>query len=384
MDFMTRKHIEQLNNLQSLYCITIYMPTKKVGQDVLRRKDALLLKNLLIEVKTELKNEQLGHDEIEDLLAPLQGLINNHEFWRNRTEGLAMFLTNGIFKKFSLPLNFKPFAHVGNIFHLVPLLPMFTCDGSFYVLALELKRVRLYEQTRHHTTEVFVEDVIPQRMEERVGYDFEQKNLQFRSQHQDHGQASYHGHGESDRDRKNEISRYFRAIDQGLMNIIGRESKPLILACQDFLFPIYQSLNSYKNLVDDHIVCNLSECDGEMLRDLAWKKMGSFFDQNRKDKKALFAQYHGTGMTSSDIEQILPAAHEGKVDTLFLQNHKNIWGIYDPHKGKIRIDKYPLPSSVCLLNKAAIKTFLNGGKVFVLGQDEMPDPHARVNALYRY
>jgi hypothetical protein len=113
--------------------------------------------------------------------------------------------------------------------------------------------------------------------------------------------------------------------------------------------------------------------------------MEPIFDEERKEKIALFKQYDGSGKTSSNnIEQIVPAAINGKIDTLFVRNNEDIWGIYDPEKGNVRVDEEPLPSSVSLLNKMAIKTFLNGGKVYLLEKDEMPNPHSRVNALYRY
>jgi hypothetical protein len=47
-------------------------------------------------------------------------------------------------------------------------------------------------------------------MEERVGNDYEQKNLQFHSQKEGQGEVIFHGHGgwRAYCDRKNEIARY--------------------------------------------------------------------------------------------------------------------------------------------------------------------------------
>ena len=36
------------------------------------------------------------------------------------------------------------------------------------------------------------------------------------------------------------------------------------------------------------------------------------------------------------------------------------------------------------MNLAAIKTFLNGGKVYLLDKQDMPNKHSKINALYRY
>ncbi|RNL69264.1 hypothetical protein ED312_22310 [Sinomicrobium pectinilyticum] len=384
MDLITKKDIEELDSIYNTCCISIFIPTHRTGKEVLQRQDVLLLKNQLKEVKAKLEQEELSGQEIEDIVAPIRELMDDSGFWRHRSEGLALFLTDGIFKKYSLPIAFKPLSHVGNSFYLMPLLPIFTGDGSFFVLSLELEKVKLYKQTRYSSTELVIEDVVPSRLEDRVGYDYEQKNLQFRSQQEGHGEATFHGHGAGDRDRKDEIARYFTAIDKGLMTLIADENSPMIVACQDFLFPIYQKANTYTHLLDDHIVCNLSEADESMLQRLAWKKMEPIFDRERKEKKELFKQQNGTGKTSSEIQKVVPAAIDGRVDTLFLQDKEDIRGVYEPKTRHVRVDNALLPSNVSLLNKAAISTFLNGGKVYVTEKENMPDPHAKVNALYRY
>ena len=188
----------------------------------------------------------------------------------------------------------------------------------------------------------------------------------------------------ADRDRKNEIARYFRAVDNGLMTLIKDDNIPMVVASQEYLFSIYKEENSYPHLLENYISCNLSETDKFLLHEMAWEKVKPVFDTDRENKIALFKQYEGTGRTSSEIEQILPVSLEGKIDTLFVQNRADIWGVYDPEKRHVRVDEEPQLSSVSLLNKAAIKTFLNGGTVYLLEKDVMPNPYSKVNALYRY
>ena len=384
MALITKKEIEALEGIHSESCISIFIPTHRAGEEVLKGKDTLKLKNQLKEVSNKLENEEMGPREIDTLIAPIQELLDDSEFWRHQSDGLAIFRSDSFFKKYTLPVHFEAFNYVANGFYLKPLLPMFTGDGNFYVLALELEEVRLYEQTRHSIAEVVVDDLIPSRMEDRVGYDYEPKSLQYKSQADAQGRAMYHGHAEGDRDRKNEIARYFRAIDKGLMTLLKDDNVPMIVASQDYLFSIYKEENSYQYLLDDPINCNLSETDKFLLHEMAWEKVAPIFDEERKEKVETFKQYDDTGRTSSEIEQVVPAALEGKIDTLFVQNNADIWGIYDPEKRHVRVDEEPLPSSVSLLNKAAIKIFLNGGKVYLLEKDEMPNPNSKVNALYRY
>ncbi len=384
MELITKKEIEQLDSIHSETCISIFIPTHRAGEAVLQGKDALHLKNQLKDVKNKLEEEEMGPREIDSLLMPIKELLDDSEFWRHQSDGLAIFRSDTYFEKYTLPIHFEVFNYVANGFYTKPLLPMFVGDGKFYVLALELETVKLYECTRHSIVDIVIDDLIPSRMEERVGYDYEQKSLQYKSGADAQGRAMYHGHAEADRDRKKEITQYFRAIDKGLSSLLNTNNIPMVVASQDYLFSIYKEENSYKQLLDDHISCNLSETDKFLLQEMALEKVTPIFDKDRKEKVESFKQYDGTGRTSSEIEQVLPAALEGKIDALFLENRKDIWGVYNPEKRQVRIDEDPFPTSVSLLNKAAIKTFLNGGKVYLLEKEEMPNPYSKVNALYRY
>lgn len=384
MTLITKEDIERLDSIHSETCISIFIPTHRVGEEVLQGKDTLKLKNQLKAVKEKLALEELGPRKIDALMAPLHDLLENKEFWRHQSDGLAIFRSNDFFETHTLPINFQEFNYVANGFYLKPMLPMFAGDGTFYVMALELENIKLYENTRHSITEVIIEDAIPARLEERVGYDYEQKSLQYKSQADAQGRAMYHGHAEADRHRKNELARYFKAVDKGLMTVIKDKNVPMLIASQEFLFSIYKEENSYKHLLDEPITCNLSETDKFLLHEMAWEKMEPIFDLERKEKIGLFKQYEGTGRTSSEIESIIPAALDGKIDTLFVRNKVDVMGLYNPQKRSVRLDEKPLPSSVSLLNMAVVKSFLNGAKVYLLEKDEMPNPYSEVNALFRY
>lgn len=60
-------------------------------------------------------------------------------------------------------------------------MPVFNGAGRFFLLALSLNAVRLFEGTRDHIAETAIQQIVPQQMEDTVGSDYEQKSLQFRS-----------------------------------------------------------------------------------------------------------------------------------------------------------------------------------------------------------
>lgn len=384
MTLINRKEIAQLAEMQDAFCVSIFIPTHRSGQAVLKKSDAILLKNQVKAVTEKLEKEGMSELEIAKFMKPAHDLIQDSGFWSNQSDGLAIYMAKDFFRKYTLPIKFEEFNYVANGFYLKPLMPLFSGDGRFFVLTLEIEAVKFYEATRHAISDVIIKDLVPSRLEEVVGFDYEQKSLQFRTQQMGSGNAAFHGHGEGKAERKDEILRFFRSVNKGLMTMLHDESAPMVVACQDFLFPIYKEANTYKNLMDDHISSNPANLDKLLLHEKAWAVVQPFFDRERLEKLELSQQHHDTKRTSIDIREIVPAALEGKIEALFLKNSEDIWGIYNPTTREVRVQEMPQSPNVSLLNLAATKTFLQGGKVYLLENDEMPTPYSKVNALYRY
>ena len=385
MSLLHKKDIEELNTVNSENCISIFVPTHRAGEEVLKREDVLVLKTQLKEVKHKLSKKGLHNEDINKMLAPVEKLIDNSRFWSNQSDGLAIFLTDSFFRKYTLPVYFKEFNAVADSFYLKPLMPMFVGDGTFYLMTLQLDNVKLYECTKYSFAEIVIDDLIPKNLQERVGYDYEEKNLQFRTQQTGKEQAIYHGQeGATGKDKK-EIKAYFRAINDGLATILTDAHSPLLIVTKDYLFSIYAEINTYQHLVKQNIKVDIYAINIFDLHEIAWKKMAPTFDQTRKDKMSLFLAEQGTGKTAVEIEYILPAAFDGKIETLFCENMADIYGTFKKENGTITLSKgEENDSSISIMNVAAIQTFLKGGDVYLLDKEDMPNPNSKVNALYRY
>ncbi|HLV39775.1 hypothetical protein [Xanthomarina sp.] len=385
MTLITKKNITELHNINQENCISIFIPTHRAGKKVLQEEDPLSLKNQLKDVKEKLTQKGLNSDEIDTLTQPVQKLIDNSSFWREQSDGLAIFAADGFFESYTLPVHFKEHNYLSNSFYLKPLMPMFVGDGSFYLLNLERDNVKLYECTKHSFTEIAVEDLIPETKQDRVGFDYEEKNLQFRSGATGSGQPMYHGQEAATGKRKNEIKKYFRAINDGLATVFRDKTMPLLIAAQSPLFDIYKEVNSYQNLMEESLTTDFSNTDIFEIHELAWERMAPVFDQKRKEDISQFLEEQGKGTTSIGIGKILPAAFHGQIEALFCENKEDIFGSYKEEKDVITVTEgEENDKNISLMNIAAIKTFLKGGNVYLLDKEEMPNPNSRVNALYRY
>lgn len=385
-NMIPKKELLELAEARQPLCVSIFIPTHRTGRETLKGEDSLLLKNQLKEVKLQLEGRGMNVADSEAFLKPAQELIENSEFWRHQSDGLAIFIAGNFFRKYSVPLYFEEYGYVSDEFYLKPLMPLFNGDGLFYLLALKMDEVKFYKGTRYSIAEIELSDRVPSRLEDVAGYDYEQKGLQFRTQPGNRGGGMFHGHGEeADAKMKNELLRYFRAVNNGILPLLpANHTPPLVLECLPFHFSIYQEVNTYRNLFSQPISRNSAEVDVLLLHEKAWGILQDYFDQHRREKIQQFLQWQGTGKTSSGIREILPEAFRGKVDALFLEKQADIFGTYHRETFEVELDEEHIATNISLLNLLAIKVFEQGGAVFLMEKEDMPDTSSPINALYRY
>lgn len=386
MKMITKKEVKELSNIDKEFCVSIYLPTHEKGHETLDGEDSINLKTELKEVKSKLEDKGMKSDKVETFVQPIQDLIEDGDFWRHQSKGLALFLSEGLFKMYKIPMSVDKFNYVSNELYLKPLMPIFNGNGLFYVLALKKDNVALYEATKYSIVELKLPEDVPSRLEDRVGYDHEQKSLQHRSGQQgDEGSAMYHGHGEGSAEEQNELKRYFRAVDKGLHDIIHEnQTPPLLLCCQDEQFALYKEVSNCENLYEKNISMNPEDLNKEELHEKAWNIIETYFIENREEKMKDFKQYHGTGKATSDLREIMKSAVQGKVDSLFIKEGEDLYGKYDLSKMEIEVEEERNPDNASLMNVLANKVFELGGDVYITEKEETPDESSKMNALLRF
>ncbi|HSP11030.1 MAG TPA: hypothetical protein VLO29_00770 [Salegentibacter sp.] len=382
MSLISEKELQELAGFNDEVSVSIFIPTERAGKDVLEEKSKTHLKSLWKEIKNKLEEKEFSSEKIQKIGEPIQQLISDKDFWRHQSDGLAIYAAESFFKKFTLPLQFDSHYYINKEFYLKPLVPLFSGDGRFYLLSLQLENVEFFEASKYSISPKNIDELIPSRLEDRVGYDYEEKTLQQRSSGTAAGQQAMHGHAGADRERKNEILRFFRAIDQGLHSLLQEEKLPLLVACQDYLFPIYKEANTYNNFYPEAVIGNPKDLDRPGLHQRAWEIIEPHFEKQKRDKLKQFADQNGK--TAVAIHDILPAIHQGKVDTLFLDRNSEIWGTYNEEEMKVDIQEGQRNGNFSLMNWAARNVLNQGGNVFLVDEDQMPEKSSKMNAIYRY
>lgn len=382
MNILSQEELKPLLGKQRGLCVSILMPTFRTGVE--GQQNQIRFRNLLRRAEEKLLAGGLRSQEVKDFLEPAQALIGNVLFWRRQSDGLALFRSAEMFRWFCLPEAFDELIAVADHFHIKPLLPLLSGDSRFYILALSQKEVRLLEGTAHHVREIELESV-PKSLAEALQYDALEKQVRFRAGSGGGGDRSamVSGHGADIDDTKENLLKYFRLIDRGLHDLLRDERAPLILAGVEYLFPIYREANTCPRLLEGGIGGNPKGLSAEVLHRMAMEIVGPYFRRAEHEAVAQYRQSSGTGLTSDDIREIVPAAFHGRVGQLFVAAGRQRWGSYNPEKGAVDINPEMETTGVDLLEIAAIQTFLNGGSVFTLPLEKMPDARD-LAAVFRY
>jgi hypothetical protein len=113
---------------------------------------------------------------------------------------------------------------------------------------------------------------------------------------------------------------------------------------------------------------------GVALCDAAWEIVEPIFTHAREKAAEDYQVLKPRERTQNDLVQIVPAAHFGRVEVLWLPQGRQVWGTFDPESGEVAINNGKrAPGSVNLLEVAARQTLANSGTVYVVPPDEMPD-----------
>ncbi|WP_348254107.1 hypothetical protein [Leptolyngbya sp. NM3-A1] len=354
--------------------MSLYLPEASLDLPPQARKNQL--RQLLEDAHLQLQKQDFSQILIWHLLRPAETFLENDHFWQMVREGLAIYLTpDGMFS-FQLPLQVEPLVWVSDRFYLKPLFPCIASPSYAYILALSEKRTQLYQATATTISKVplfYGLQVLNQanvcaspgvrtlpRVRERSTLLTVEK-----------------------RDALHQIC---SRIDVALQTYLSSEPVPLLLVAERDIQAIYRYTNTLPNLLNVGLEHNPDDLPLEILHRMAWENVEPWLRRSRESDIQRFNALQALGQANSYLEQIVPAACQGRVETLFVMAERQYWGQIDLNFGALEQvnDTHPQDGGalVDLLDLAATQTFLRGGKVYVVPVEEMP-ASAPMSAIYQ-
>lgn len=331
--------------------LTFFVSTDVTGQQADR--SALALKNQVRDAKSRLLESGMREADADVLLAPVSELVDDSSYWRLQSRGLVVFLADGFFLPIRVPIEVSDRLSIGEYFDLLPLAPVLASDRKLYVLALSQNSVRLFDSTRNVIEELPLENV-PASFDEVID-ELPERVVDVRAGSAGtQGTPSFHGpSGDIDRVL---VEKYVSAIGQAIGIRLGTaRSQTLVLAAVAEYLPLFTAGCPYPAIFDGVIAGNPEHTLPDDLRSAAWQLVNATetTQEAAEEDRARSTAHAGKG--SFDLAEIMKAAEEGRVDTLFLPRSE---------KG---IDGEELRR---LANRALIGTLKNSGVLRTLGSIE--------------
>ncbi|MBE0536946.1 MAG: hypothetical protein IH624_14880 [Phycisphaerae bacterium] len=385
MDHFDRSILEKLIDYEEPHCISFYLPTHKQGDDT--REDSIRLKNLAATAEDHLHHRGLSANEVEEFLRPVRELLREEFYWSHLEEGLAIFLGRDLFEHYRLPVSFDQEVYVSRHLLLRPLLPVLSGNGRFFLLTLSQKKVRLFEGDRYALNELELTDA-PDTMEELEQYRDIEHFIQVHTMPRGTTagtDAMFHGHGEGVEGKplKRAIGDFLKSVRNGINKQLAPRRAPLVLAGTDYLCGAYREIDSHPQLKTEIIGGNPELIDRRHLHSRAWKIVAGDFDYDRNRRAAYFWDKVGTEKVATDPHLILPAAYEGRLDTLFVDPHEHVWGTFRPADGHVEIEPWYDSINEDLVDMTVHYALGRGGYVYPAERQCMPG-EAAMAAILRY
>jgi hypothetical protein len=382
MDVLSRDDLELLVQQPRSPCVSLYMPTHRSGPET--QQDPIRLKKLIGRAEKRLLGTGIRRRAASEMLHPGRRLLEDEDFWRHQGEGLALFLQAGWSRCYRLPLSFEEFVVVSDRFHVSGLLPLLTGDGYFFVLALSENDARLLAGTRFN---VHVVDVpgLPAGVKDALRYEDPQRELGSHAAERGGPGARVvtHGQGIGGEVQKERLGRYLQAVDGALRQTLREQQAPLVLAGVAYVRAMYRDVTTYPHLLEAGISGSPDRASAEELHTRAWALVEPQFARDRDDAAAAYREALGTGRATDSLDEVLTAAEAGRVDVLFVPAGTHVLSTTNGRAGVAHVDGEQELGGPDLIEQAVVRTMLNGGTVYAVPGDEMPDRSA-IAALFRY
>jgi hypothetical protein len=360
MKGVTRSDLRSLAADRAGPCVSLFLPITP-GRP---QENAVRLRSQ-IQRAVDLSADFTGPETADRLLAAARQLAGSKTLGTDSGHGLAHFA--GLDGEHTFALRAEPplRAVVGSVFYLRPLIAEVE-PARFFLLTLSHRRAALYQGTADNLQLMEVPEM-PKGIADALQTHDRDEPLTLHSFRRGGGagaaEAIFHGHGVGIDDHKDDLVRYFRAVDHAVWNVLRDETAPLLLAGVRYLFPLYAQANSYPHLHAEGVPGNPDRSPRGDLHRAAWSLAAPLFTDRAAEAAELFRRLEGTDRAVTGVTDLIAAAREGGLASLFVTPGAEAWGRVGP-EGRMDLRTAYAPGDDELYNVAAVHVLRHGGSVY--------------------
>jgi hypothetical protein len=356
-------------------CVSLYLPLDPKHPQIAANR--VMLKDLVADARRQLETSTIRRPAIDALLAPIESLLVA-ERWPLGFRGYGFFYAPARSLELSLDVDVPAMAVVAGRFVVTPLVGALADPGSYYLLAITQRRVRLFRGRHDGLTEVEVPD-LPASSADALWYEHHERELSVQGgSHKGVDRITGIQHGSpSDRDlRKQQLVRFFRIVDEALWGVLHDETAPLIVAGVAFELAVYREANRYPHLVATVDTGNPDQLGLDELHAKVWPTAATALDASRRQ---LLKRVASSRERLTSARAISAACQQGRVGALLVRPDHLSWGPADA------AEEHPqrLPGDIDLVSAAIGDALAQGATIHPAWPGELP-PGVTIAAVQRY
>jgi hypothetical protein len=223
----------------------------------------------------------------------------------HRARTVAIFATEAAIEVFALAIPPTRWVGVSDRFVIGPLLAAaLALVPPVFVLALSENEVRLVDVTACPAEEIAVPG-LPRNLVQHAALDLT-------------GDRNTLAHLRTSEEPKERLRQFARAVDRAVVPLLQREKALLVLAAAEPLASIFNGVTTHNDVIIASAAGNADDATLDELVELAEPAIEEYRRAAVEAQLARFAEFPSRGRAVTGLDEVVPLARDGGVDTLFV------------------------------------------------------------------
>jgi hypothetical protein len=285
---------------------------------------------------------------------------------------MALFANTTEIVIYRLDAPVEPLVIVANSFHIKPLVHYYQMIEEFIILSLEAERFSLYKGNLYEIEPYPLPEGTKTTLKDLLGDEYTDSYLSHGTLGGASGGINFHGHGGKSEGDEIDRPKYFRQVDRLVYDLVSKDLKlPLILvSAKDHQFEfLKQAQNPYilyetidgtiKTWTEKILLSKIKEITYQRWLHRIQKVLQTYHEKNHL-------------ICAVQLEQIIPAIVESRVDILMVEQDRIIPGRIDSRHKQYIPANIQSPRIDDVLDDLIQYALQTGSKVYLLPKELMP------------